>query len=129
MMNNMRWASILFPSAACFGQEHAPTVAQCQADYVVWYDIAEVTDFYNAETEFIRNKVPNRTVLNKLPIETVLQRAAEMGVCRRVDSVQKSNYDDAAALYHGIELARMSDFIERHNLFNKFVLDDKFGLR
>lgn len=111
------------------GQEHAPTAAQCQADAAVWGDPAVMTEFRNAETAFLTNGTPDRTVTNKLGYEEIIARMTELLDCEKVDPPRTAKYGDVASFYHEVLSGRWYNFITRHNLWNQFQLEDNQGKR
>jgi hypothetical protein len=90
--------------------EHAPTVAQCQADQRLWID-----------------EIENRgTHLKYVTIDGWL---LEMGDCDKVDPKNHSNYHSTEAEIVAEEALRMEGFIQRHSLWNKFIAEDSAGTR
>jgi hypothetical protein len=94
------------------GQEvqHAPTVAQCQADQRLWgHALAHPEN------------LPDFVALE--------ERASEMVDCGRVDPQDQPEYElTAATIYAQIE-ARMLHYLQRHNMLADFKAEDAAGKR
>ena len=96
-----------------FGQdiEHAPTVAQCQADQRLWLSQME----------------PEHQTL---PIWSAMaERIAEMDSCGKVDPDHSKEYENTC---HELEFNladRFMDFIKRNGMWGQFTAQDKAGKR
>jgi|SRR5271157_2850844 len=95
------------------GQEiqHAPTVAQCQADQRLW------------DYEFIHQS-------EKLPDVGVLQKwNAEMRDCMKVDPQTQLQYVFTVSEIDAETELRMMHFLQRHNMLADFKTEDAAGER
>lgn len=90
--------------------EHAPTVAQCQADQRLW-----------------------RSQLDKdassLKFGALRNMAGEMIACDTVDPPNHQDYYATAADASVNTAMRMSAFIQRHQLWDEFLAEDAAGKR
>ena len=104
---------ILFIAISATAQiEHAPTVAQCQADQRLW------------EAKILNG--PS----DQLPdIYVITDWSKEMSDCLRVDPTNQFKYYVLGAEINGERLLRLSSFVQRHNLYAQFVQEDKAGKR
>jgi len=98
-------------TASVGGQvEHAPTVAQCQADQRLW-----------------------RSQLDKdassLKYGALRKMAEEMIACDTVDPPNHQDYYDAATIASMNIALRASAFIQRHQLWDEFLAEDTAGKR
>jgi hypothetical protein len=99
-------------TASLAGQvEHAPTVAQCQADQRLWdYQIINQSE--------------------KLPATKVLQKwNSELQDCMKVDPQNRLQYFVTVDEVDGEILVRMMHFLQRHNTLKDFVSEDDAGKR
>jgi hypothetical protein len=98
---------------AAVGQDvqHAPTVAQCQADQRVW----------SSELEDDTYPKPDIDVLQKW--------TREMRDCKKVDPEHKFEYYNTVAEIDSEELLRMVNFLNRHDLLADFKTEDASGKR
>lgn len=107
--------------------EHAPTPEQCRADADAWgvpkWALLVTND--NAFRSLPGTMIHNPTVSAK----TLEARNAEFAQCEKTDSVQDVRYARAARAYAIAELARMGDFMQRHNLQGQFYQEDEQGKR
>jgi hypothetical protein len=90
---------------------HAPTVEQCRADQRLW--LAKVKGSADA--------LPNFMTLNSW--------GREMSECKSVDPDNLLLYYTVSSEIGGAELLRLTDFIDRHGLFDKFLEEDNAGKR
>ena|SRR6266436_4236917 len=105
----------LILTASLIGQvEHAPTVAQCQADQRLWLSKIE-SDPTNQLT------LPTYSVLHKWE--------GEMRDCEDVDPDNKLRYYNTAEEISSAETTRLLDFLTRHQLWDKFLEEDEAGKR
>ena len=93
--------------------EHAPTVAQCQADQRLW--LAQVEDRYH------RSGLPHYYEMNT--------RMEEMNACGKVDPANEPRYNSTMYETNAEETLRLMNFIHRNNLWDKFIEEDKAGMR
>lgn len=91
--------------------EHAPTVAQCQADQRLWYSRLE-----NAQTP-----LPD--------IKVIRTWVHEMNECDSVDPNNHVAYLTTEAEIMAEQKGRMEHFIARQGLWDKFIEDDAAGKR
>jgi hypothetical protein len=112
-MKRLFVVACLFLTASLTGQvEHAPTVAQCQADQRLWF------------SELEEKHVP------KLPELDVLgEWAHEMHNCEKVDPDNRFKYQDTMVEIDLERLTRLTKFIDRHGLWNQFKAEDAAGQR
>jgi hypothetical protein len=101
-------------TASLVGQiEHAPTVAQCQADQRLWF-----------------SKLEDLPVDTNLPSFTILRQwSDEMTNCKEVDPKNAWLYFNVQAESDTIQAARMMRFISREHLWDKFIEEDAAGKR
>jgi hypothetical protein len=92
--------------------EHAPTVAQCQADQALWRD--KLSGDASAST-------PTYLTIRKWP--------SEMNDCASVDPSHSDEYLVVAGLAAAGMARREFDFLKRHDLFTQFVTEDNQGMR
>lgn len=107
--------------------EHAPTPEQCRADADDW-GIPKWSVFVPNENEFANLAgvtMHDRTVTAK----TLDARIAELGQCVKTDSALSVRYSQGSRGYAIAELARMADFMQRHNLTEQFYQEDNQGKR
>jgi hypothetical protein len=102
----------LILTASLVGQvEHAPTVAQCQADQRLWF----------SEIEGESSTLPKYDVLSEWAIE--------MGECKTVDPANFDKYYNLHGEIDAERALRMMHFIERHGLWTQFKAEDAAGKR
>ncbi len=115
------------------GQEnaHAPTLEQCKADVAVWGDSDAQLEYSKAQLAFIRDGTPNKTEINKLDMQELTGRMSEMVDCmKEVDPVvEAKDYESVESFYQNIQGDRAYDFIVRHGLHDRFLLEDRQGKR
>jgi hypothetical protein len=92
--------------------EHAPTVAQCQADQRLWLSKLE---------ENTPQQLPSFTVLNKWK--------NEMNDCQSVDPSNRLKYYNTQSETDAEQSKRMINFIDRQGLLDKFLKEDEAGKR
>lgn len=91
--------------------EHAPTVAQCQADQRLW-----------------DSKIESKS--EKLPDIGVLQRwSSELRDCLTVDSQHQLQYVFTVGEIDTETMLRMTHFLERRNMLTDFKAEDATGKR
>lgn len=102
----------LILTASLTGQvEHAPTVAQCQADQRLW------------DYEFMHQS-------EKLPNVGVLQKwNSEMQDCMKVDRQTQLLYESTVVDIDAETELRMMHFLQRHNMLADFKTEDAAGKR
>jgi len=92
--------------------EHAPTVAQCQADQRLWFSKIEEGD---------SPQLPKHEVLSGW--------ANEMSDCLKVDPSNTIKYYNMGAEIDAVLEMRLEHFILRHQLWQEFVAEDTAGKR
>jgi hypothetical protein len=99
---------------AAVGQDvqHAPTVAQCQADQRLW--LAEIE-------EGDSSKLPTVNILTK--------RSDELDDCQKVDPDNVGKYVNATSEIDILKATRMVHFLRRNGMFQKFLDEDAAGKR
>lgn len=95
--------------------EHAPTVAQCQADQRLWLSEIEANDKDSSV------QLPDMSVLH--------QWLREMNNCITVDPENKTRYYNTVGEIDAEMLLRTESFIRRHALWSKFMGEDAAGKR
>jgi arylsulfatase A-like enzyme len=104
----------LILTASLVGQvEHAPTVAQCQADQRLWLS--------KIESDPNQSTLPPYSVLNKW--------RGEMLDCADVDPDNKMRYYSTGGEFVDAGMKRLMDFLTRHQLWDKFLEEDAAGKR
>ncbi len=104
---------LLFPVSNFSQQvEHAPTVAQCQADQAVWL-----------------SKLENEHGLDDVAYLSLTAWVNEMLQCKIVDQSNGTKYSNTASEAVAAQQVRASDFIYRHSLWQKFLAEDAAGQR
>jgi hypothetical protein len=111
------------------GQEHAPTVAQCQADIAIWGDTNLEIEYRDATAAFLSVGTPNKSKVNNLGLDKVVARMTEMDDCGKVDPQGLVKYSNAAAFYEAAFKDRFVGFVKRHNLLPQLKLEDAQGKR
>ena len=103
-------------TASLVGQvEHAPTVAQCQADQRLW--LAQIEADANGD----KTGLPTIYVIRAWGLE--------MTQCKDVDSINRSKYFNTEAEISTEEMLRLRHFLDRHDLLEKFIDEDAAGKR
>jgi hypothetical protein len=92
--------------------EHAPTVAQCQADQALWL-----------------SKLETRDGTSDILVQTLHKWQHEMSACEAVDSLNKSKYFNAETKIEAEIEGRELSFIYRHNPYQQFLDEDAAGKR
>jgi len=92
--------------------EHAPTVAQCQADQRLWISRIEEGD---------STKLPRWDVLSGW--------YTEITDCEEVDPTHRWDYYNLAAEISATQGRRMYHFIKSHAMWQKFLDEDAAGKR
>jgi hypothetical protein len=90
--------------------EHAPTVAQCQADQGLWYSKLEADE-------------------HDMSVKTLSDWKDEMVKCRSVDPQKLFLYLLTGTEANAMVADRMMSFILRHDLALQFLEEDAKGLR
>jgi hypothetical protein len=91
--------------------EHAPTVAQCQADQKLW--LAELEDNRVRDVKYF----------------ALADWKIEMRKCESADSENRRKYETTESEVLAAQASRQSDFIDRHGLFHQFIVEDEEGKR
>jgi len=109
-MRHLALAVFVLTAAVIAQVEHAPTVAQCQADERLWSYSVSVN--------------PNSQTF------PVLQRwSREMSQCKKVDPINVEDYSLTGTMIQLTQANRMIAFIKRHDLYRKFIEEDAAGKR
>jgi hypothetical protein len=90
--------------------KHAPTVEQCHADQRLWL-----------------NKLENNSPLPDF--DTLSAWGHEMIDCLAVDPPNQKNYYNVYGEVNSEQLGRLMGFVSRHDLWRKFIEEDKAGKR
>jgi hypothetical protein len=93
--------------------EHAPTVEQCQADQRLWLS--------QIEADHGHGPLPAYRVIDKW--------WREMDDCMSVDPQNKVRYYNTESETVVVQKARMEDFLERYQMWDKFLDEDAAGQR
>jgi len=106
--------AVVLMASLTVGQEveHAPTVAQCQADQRLWFSYLETKD---------SSQLPNIDVLSKW--------YKEMVECETVDPPNKFRYYNNEGEIESERFRRSMAFIYRHGLWEQFKAEDAAGKR
>jgi hypothetical protein len=103
-------ASLILTTSLVGQVEHAPTVAQCQADQKLW-----------------DSKIESKL---GLPEVGILQKwTSEMEDCMTVDSQHQLQYVFTASEVDTETVLRMMHFLQRHNMLEDFKTEDAAGKR
>jgi hypothetical protein len=94
--------------------EHAPTVAQCQADQRLWLSKLE-------------DNPPHG--IDDVTYGTLIAWMREMSQCMEVDPSNRHGYFNTIAEAEGGKRWRLEDFLKRHNLWEQFKQEDAEGKR
>jgi hypothetical protein len=115
-MKTLLLAATILISVPAIGQEveHAPTVAQCQADQRLWRAKLEGDQGFD---------------LKDVTLNTLAHWEAEMVKCEAVDPPNQSRYFNTDVEAVAAESHREFDFIKRHGLLEQFVKEDAAGQR
>ena len=92
--------------------EHAPTVAQCQADQRLWVSKIEEGD---------REHLPTFDVLGKW--------GSEMLDCQKVDPANAWSYSNTNGEITAEQATRTLNFLVRNDQYKKFIAEDAAGKR
>jgi hypothetical protein len=108
-------AVVVLVASLSVGQDvqHAPTVAQCQADQRLWFSKLEALP---ADTN-----LPSYTTLSLWAIE--------MTDCQKVDPKNQWLYYNVYGEVSDEQASRMVRFLGRQNLWSKFLAEDAAGKR
>ncbi len=105
----------VIPSLSGEPQKHAPSVAQCRSDAAAW----------NKEEDA---GPKDKDVGYRLPFGELLKRQREMMDCVKLDT-QHGQYRTIYHVYTTAMYARYQHFLERHELMEKFLDEDRKGSR
>jgi len=86
--------------------EHSPTVAQCQADQRFWM----------SQLQDLSHPLPGFHVMTA--------RHKEMEACTQVDPANEVQYYNTSSEIQANQLTRLFNFVQRHNLWDKFIDED-----
>lgn len=95
--------------------EHAPTVAQCQADQRLW--LAQI----EADAKGSNNTLPT--------VDVIMAWSSEMYKCKDVDPTNHLKYYNTDSEITTERMLRLEHFLDRHDLRQKFMAEDAAGLR
>jgi hypothetical protein len=133
----MKKARLLLPLLLLFvvpvtGQvEHAPMPQQCRADVNAWDVPASVTPYW--PEELFSNFVTRVMHDPSLTAKELDAREAELDQCLKTDksflTADPTRYIQARRAYSIAALARMADYMKRHNLMAQFYDEDEQGKR
>lgn len=118
---------LLFVTPITAQIEHATTPEQCRADsdawnVPTWGVLVPSQDAFEALSQRVVHD-PN------ISAKALDARRTEMQQCAKTDKVQNGRYIEADRAYSVAELQRMSDFIARNGLMEKFYKEDQQGKR
>lgn len=92
--------------------KHAPTVEQCRADQRLWMGKLE---------ESARDYLPS--------FGTLADWQGEMRNCESVDPENRPRYYNVLGEIGAEQDMRLEHFLDRHELYDKFIEEDKAGKR
>jgi hypothetical protein len=107
-------ALFLFSASLTAQVEHGLTAAQCQVDQHLWFSQIE-------------NRRDNRLVLPDF--YTLLDETKEMDACQKIDPLHWHVYYNTSAEMDAERLGRYMNFVRRHGLYEKFIMEDRAGMR
>jgi hypothetical protein len=107
----LAFAVVLLAGSLTGQVKHAPTVAQCQADQRLWSSQLE------------------GDAKNSLKVDNLTDMSGEMESCYKVDPPNAKKYQDTEVEDVVIQATRMRRFIQRHQLWDKFLEEDAAGKR
>jgi hypothetical protein len=115
-MKTILLATAILIAVPALGQEveHAPTVAQCQADQRLWLSRLEGDD---------SPKLADVTVI------TLMKWENETHQCEVVDPQNQHKYYNTWGEATAVESLRELNFIKRHGLGAQFIAEDAAGKR
>jgi hypothetical protein len=115
MMKHLLVLTCLLLTASLFGQdvEHAPTVAQCQADQRLWLSKLEAD--------------PPDTNLPSFDALSLWE--SEMGDCGEVDNPNYWKYYNTREEASEVQEHRLINFLDRHHLYAQFRAENAAGKR
>lgn len=107
---------LLLLVASLTGQvKHPPTIEKCQGDQRLWLSKVKASDDGNADY---------------LPgWDTISQWAGEMEECATADPGNRVAYENVRGGIQAFKFMRQLHFIERHDLYDQFIEEDKAGKR
>ena len=98
---------LLFLLTVATAQDHAPTVQQCQADRLLWWDQFDTPE-----------------VIATLSYRKLSERSGEMIDCSAVDDEHKESYRRLVAMFQMEIAQRLLSFVTRHHLMAQFMAED-----
>jgi len=111
-MKRLFFVGCLVLAASLIGQvEHAPTVDQCQADQRLWF----------SRLEDVQNTLPS--------YDAISQWHQEMNDCEKVDPDNRVKYHNVEREIDADQNNRVLHFLNRHQLWGKFIEEDAAGKR
>jgi hypothetical protein len=106
-------AAVVMVSSALAQVDHAPTVAQCQADQRLWLS--------KIEADTGRAPLPEYSVIGKWE--------AEMSDCMDIDPENRVKYYNTSGEIVVEQKGRLRDYMARHQLWADFLDEDAAGKR
>lgn len=131
MRNMLSAVSVLLATLIALPQvnpsDHAPPVAQCQADMRLWLE--QVSDYSGALIDHVQKGTPNNSDISRLQIPQLAKRIVEMGECGAVDPPNLSAYQDVESELESARKDRYEQFVVRHKLESQLLREDAAGIR
>ena len=114
-MKHLFILAVVLTTSLTVGQDvqHAPTVAQCQADQRLWLS--------QMESDHGQGSLPAYPVVDKWKWE--------MDDCMSVDPENKVRYYNTESEVWVVQTARTADFLKRHQMWETFFEEDAAGKR
>ncbi|HEY6339735.1 MAG TPA: hypothetical protein VIW68_14680 [Candidatus Sulfotelmatobacter sp.] len=106
-------AALLVAASPAGQVEHAPTVAQCQADQRLWLS--------QMESDHGQGSLRAYDVIEKWKWE--------MDDCMSIDPENKVRYYNTESEVWVVQMARTKDFLKRHQMWETFLEEDAAGKR
>jgi hypothetical protein len=94
-----------------------PTIQQCRSDQAVWL------------TKFQADAAHHRTPSDEKLAKDLYDFSIEMAQCEGVDQQNWSGYADSSCEAYSMLATRMMHFLDRHDLYQKFLSEDRAGKR
>jgi hypothetical protein len=108
--------AVLILTASLAGQvEHAPTVAQCEADQRLWFAQIE------ADAKAGNDTLPT--------VDVIGAWHTEMHDCEAVDPANRVRYYNTESEIIVEQMLRLQHFVSRHQLHSQFLAEDAAGKR
>ena len=121
-------------------QAQTSTPQKYLTDRDVWGEPGLRSEYDQAHRKFLKDKTPDTSRISKLSITEVMRRMNEMASCMNFDQkqfgkippTQHAEYDPFIAIYDWLRTVlteRLWGFLDRHNLVEQMLKEDKQGLR